>query len=178
MKTKKCFECLAQIESNELNYSVKKFGIPLCRSCQNKLSDSLSKATDETKLLYFALRTKGVPAELEKWDGFKHIDIAITRSKLNIEVDGAHHNTNLKQTLADLRRTYHSFKKGFFTLRIPNTILRDEDAFQEAVTLICEIAEIAGISAKQNQARNTNYAKSKQPNEGQIMSRILSLLDD
>lgn len=29
---------------------------------------------------------------MEKFDGFKHIDIAIPEAKVNIEVDGGHHN--------------------------------------------------------------------------------------
>ncbi|MDR2810764.1 MAG: DUF559 domain-containing protein [Tannerellaceae bacterium] len=173
MKTKKCLECSTQIQDNVWDYSVKNFGVPLCQDCQKNLKVPLQKATDEAKLLYFALRARGVPAELEKWDGNKHIDIAVTKSKLNIEVDGVHHNTNLKQTVADLRRTYHSFKKGYFTLRIPNTILRDDEAFQEAVDLVFEIAE---ISVKRNRANN-GASKSKHQNEG-LLSRILSLIGD
>jgi very-short-patch-repair endonuclease len=41
----------------------------------------------------------------------------------NIEVDGVHHNLQHRQALADLKRTYHSFLKGYFTLRIPNTLI-------------------------------------------------------
>ena len=64
-----------------------------------------------------------VPAELEKWDGFKTIDIAVTDAKVNIEVDGLHHNYSHNQALSDLKRTYYSFKKGYLTLRIPNTLI-------------------------------------------------------
>src|SRR5215510_316024 len=68
---------------------------------------------------------KGIPAQLEKYDGYKTIDIAIPEYKLNIEVDGGQHYLNPSQALVDLQRTYYSFKKGFFTLRIPNSLVEN-----------------------------------------------------
>jgi len=47
-------------------------------------------------------------------DGYKHIDIAIPEAKINIEIDGVHHNYNAQQALSDLKRTYYSFKKIFY----------------------------------------------------------------
>jgi len=79
-------------------------------------------ATDHAIELYFALKIRDVPAVLEKSDGFKSIDIAVPSAKVNIEVDGKHHNTNGKQALSDLQRTLHSFRKGYSTLRIPNSL--------------------------------------------------------
>jgi len=84
----------------------------------------IDQTTSETLALYFALRERGVPAELEKFDGHKTIDIAVTDAKVNIEVDGAHHNYDVRQALADLKRTYFSFLKGYLTLRIPNSLVR------------------------------------------------------
>lgn len=57
--------------------------------------------------MYFALKVRRVPAELEKFDGYKHIDIAVVEVKVNIEVDGRHHIYNNKQFLADLK--YYPF---------------------------------------------------------------------
>lgn len=76
--------------------------------------------------LYVVLRRRGVYAELEKYDGFKTIDIAVTNAKVNIEVDGMQHNYNAGQALADLKRTYYAFRKGFLTLRIPNSLVRND----------------------------------------------------
>ena len=95
--------------------------------------------TLEAKDLHQALIDEGVPAELEKWDGHKHIDIAIVESRINIEVDGEHHNHDSRQALKDLKRTYHSFKKGYFTIRIPNSLIREE--FHETVDWILDIIE-------------------------------------
>ncbi|PIZ52341.1 hypothetical protein COY26_04760, partial [Candidatus Woesearchaeota archaeon CG_4_10_14_0_2_um_filter_33_10] len=69
-----------------------------------------------------------------------HIDVAIPKYGINIEVDGEYHNTRPKQALADLKRTYYSYKKGFFTLRIPNSLV--EKHFEECVDLIIEIVNL------------------------------------
>ena len=92
--------------------------------------------TPEAYMLYRALIRREVPAFLEKWDGHKHIDIAVPEAKFNIEVDGKHHNTNEKQALSDLKRTYWSFKKDYITLRIPNCLVRDKEIIEETADLI------------------------------------------
>ncbi|MGV3538350.1 MAG: DUF559 domain-containing protein [Rufibacter sp.] len=89
--------------------------------------------------LYFALKNRGVPAQLEKFDGFKHIDIAIPEAKVNIEVDGGHHNYNTKQALADLKRTYFSFLKGYLTVRIPNSLVYNDEVLEETADFIVGI---------------------------------------
>jgi hypothetical protein len=81
-------------------------------------------STYEAKELGNLLKEYGWQVELEKCDGFKHIDIAIVAVKVNIEIDGRQHQ-NSKQALADLKRTYYSFKKGYVTLRIPNILVRN-----------------------------------------------------
>jgi very-short-patch-repair endonuclease len=159
-----CFECFTSIDEQVWDYSMEKFGVPLCRECQVKLEKALSKATDEAKRLYFELKRKRVPAELEKWDGSKHIDIAVTKSRLNIEVDGSHHNTSSRQALSDLKRTYYSFKRGYFTLRIPNALLHDKSFFEEVVNLICEITE---ISAQRNRYRPKRQFSKDQSSQNQ-----------
>lgn len=133
-----CVECNSGIDFRVFNYSIENFGHPLCRSCQNWFEDILdySSATDEAIDLYFALKKRGVPAKLEKCDGFKTIDIAVPDAKVNIEVDGMHHNFNSIQAMSDLRRTLFSFKKGYSTLRIPNSLARFN--LDEAADLITE----------------------------------------
>lgn len=86
----------------------------------------VQKSTPEAKKIGKLLREYGWKVELEKWDGHKSIDIAITKVKVNIEVDGKQHNLDPKQALRDLERTYYSFKKGYVTLRIPNVLVRDD----------------------------------------------------
>jgi len=73
--------------------------------------------------LYKTLLSRGLPVELEKFDGHKTIDIACVPAKLNIEIDGIQH-AFYKQALSDLKRTYYSLEQDYFTLRIPNNLIK------------------------------------------------------
>lgn len=119
-----CTECSCFVDYNIFKYSIDNYGLPLCRKCQDWIKQMTYQTTQETITLYFALKQRSVPAELEKFDGYKTIDIAVTEAKVNIEVDGQHHNFDPFQALSDLKRTYHAFKKGYLTLRIPNSLIR------------------------------------------------------
>jgi len=134
-----CLECDCSLNYDVFNYSTYNFGIPLCRSHQNWINNQLnqSSTTVEAVTLYFKLKEHGVPAELEKHDGYKTIDIAIEDAKVHIEIDGMHHNSNSRQALSDLKRTYYSFKKGYFTLRIPNSLIRND--LDETVDYIIDL---------------------------------------
>lgn len=143
-----CLECNSIISYNEFSYSVEKFNIPLCIGHQEWLSGMQTISTHETIRLYFALKIRGVPAEMEKYDGFKRIDIAITEARINIEVDGGHHNYSNQQALLDLKRTYFSFLKGYYTIRIPNSLVYNEDVLNETADCIVGIL---------NESLNKNY---------------------
>ena len=132
-----CLECQSKIGSDVFEYSVKYFGVPLCRGHQKWVKEMPDETTDEALALYFALKERDVPAEIEKFDGFKKIDIAVTEAKVNIEIDGSQHNWSHKQALSDLKRTYYSFKKGYLTLRIPNSLVNNH--LEETADLITEI---------------------------------------
>jgi hypothetical protein len=114
-----CLECNSPIQRDVYHYSSNNFGVPLCRSHQNWIRQLDTSTTDEAITLYFALKECGVDAELEKFDGYKSIDIAIEEAKVHIEVDGKHHNYNSRQALSDLKRTFYSFKKGYLRLGSP-----------------------------------------------------------
>jgi hypothetical protein len=124
-KKHSCCNCNGHIDLKVFDYSSDKFGVGLCITCQKWLKDKIDATTPETIKLYFSLKERGVPAQLEKNDGYKTIDIAVVDAKVNIEVDGAHHNFNPKQALSDLQRTYYAFKRGYLTLRIPNSLVRN-----------------------------------------------------
>ena len=80
--------------------------------------------TKEASDLKKALEEKGVCVYRELDDGHKHIDLAIPKAKINVEVDGIQHLTNPKQILADLSRGYFSHKNGYDTMHIPNEMIR------------------------------------------------------
>lgn len=136
---KYCLECRRNISQNVYSYSKNKFGVALCMEHQDWLVDMEYESTYEAIKLYFALKERGVPAQLEKFDGYKHIDIAIPEAKVNIEVDGKHHNYSKSQALADLKRTYFSFLKGFYTIRIPNSLVYNDWTLKETADFLVEI---------------------------------------
>lgn len=131
-----CTECGVPLSSEITDFSISNYGLPLCISHQQWITEMSNYSTVEAIRLYFALKQKGVPAELEKFDGFKHIDIAIPEAKVNIEVDGIQHNFDSRQALADLKRTYYSFLKGYHTIRIPNSLVRNDYVLNETAEYI------------------------------------------
>lgn len=134
-----CLECYKDISIYEYQFSMDRYNIPLCRQHQDWIQFLSNQTTVEAIRLYFALKARGVPAEIEKFDGFKHIDIAIPEAKINIEVDGAHHNYSDKQALADLKRTYFSFLNGYYTIRIPNSLVYNDHILNETADFIVGI---------------------------------------
>ena len=84
------------------------------------------KVTPEAKQLFDELSENGLFAELEHWDGHKHVDIHIPLAKLYIEVDGMQHFTNSNQIASDFLRDHHSGVAGYSTFRVPNVILREK----------------------------------------------------
>ena len=138
-----CLQCRTSINNRVFIYSSENFGYPLCIDCQEWFKEILENTTttEEATNLYFALRVRGVPAKLEKFDGYKTIDIAIPQAKVNIEVDGMHHSFDSRQAISDLRRTLHSFKKGYYTLHIPNSLAKYN--LDEAADLITEFLNIS-----------------------------------
>jgi len=129
-----CMKCDKSIDNDVYLYSLKNFKVPLCRLHQAELKNKNPRPTIETLKLYYKLLKLGIPAHLHKEDGFKTIDIAIPKYKLNIEVDGVHHNWDDKQALKDLQRDYYSFTKGYYTLHIPNSLVRKR--IDSAITYI------------------------------------------
>ena len=57
------------------------FGISLCINDKDRIKDMSTFTTEETIILYFALKHRNAPSILEKFDGFKHIEIAIPDKK-------------------------------------------------------------------------------------------------
>ena len=79
--------------------------------------------TTEALALKEALEERGVKVYKELHDGFKTIDLALPKAKINIEVDGIQHLTDPKQILADLGRGYYSHKNGYDTMHIQNEMI-------------------------------------------------------
>lgn len=88
------------------------------------------------------LEKRGITVYQELNDGYKHIDLAIPKAKLNIEVDGIQHLTDHRQILADLARGYYSNKLGFDTMHIPNEMIKSHiHEIADALAEACRIRE-------------------------------------
>ncbi len=131
-----CNACKSDISEGEYEYSKNNFGRALCRKHQQNPNAKVNTPTTEAKLLAEALRKRGWRLETEKQADFKTVDISIPDAKVNIEVDGIHHNFSKVQALADLKRTDYSYGKGWVTLRIPNSLVRDRPTLKETADLI------------------------------------------
>jgi very-short-patch-repair endonuclease len=88
-----------------------------------KIINKYKVPTKEANDLKRALEEKGVLVYVELDDGYKHVDLAIPKAKLNVEVDGIKHLTDPHQIVADLARGFYSHKSGYDTMHIPNEML-------------------------------------------------------
>ena len=121
-----CLECNAALNYLDHRNAMDSLGVELCTKHQNRMK-TVIEAHDtplEAVQLYYGLKEVGISAMLEWWDGKKSIDIAISRVKLNIEVDTEYHMLTHEQAMNDLEETMHSFKNGFTTIRIPHILIR------------------------------------------------------
>lgn len=125
-----CNKCRNPIAKEVDNYSKKYFFKPLCMSCQ---------PTENSRKLGWALIDLGWKIEFESGDGWKSVDIKIKDENVIIEVDGAQHNLDKKQALTDLKRTFYSWSKNnCVTIRIPNTLTKDEKTLRETAKYLDE----------------------------------------
>jgi very-short-patch-repair endonuclease len=96
--------------------------------------------TKEALALKEALEEQGIRVYKELHDGFKTIDLAIPKARLNVEVDGIQHLTNPEQIVTDLSRGYYSHKNGYDTIHIPNEMIRLH--LKEISTALAEASRI------------------------------------
>jgi len=102
-----------------------------------KIMSKHKKPTEEAKMLRDALKKRGVLVYIELYDGFKHVDLALPKARLDVEVDGIQHLTDPHQIVADLARGHYSHKDGYDTMHIMNETLHKHiekiaDALAEA----------------------------------------------
>ena len=121
-----CLECKKKLGYSDHKNSMDAFGVELCKDHQERMTKLIeSNATPREAIqLYYGLKEAGVTAMLEWWDGNKSIDIAISRVKLNIEIDTEYHMMTHEQAINDLEEAMHSFKNGFTTIRIPHVLIK------------------------------------------------------
>lgn len=136
----RCVKCGYRFDDKVLGYC-KEIGFNICPTCQDWYNKKEEKVSQLSKKFYLALLDAGVNVELEKFDGHKTIDLVVAAQDLrfNIEIDGLQHYQDVVQSMSDLKRTLHSLKKGFFTLRIPNVLVAEK--LRESVEIVLEMLE-------------------------------------
>jgi len=121
-----CLECNKELGYVDHKNSMDALGVELCEQHFTRMEKLVEQ--HETPLeaiqLYYGLKESGVKAMLEWWDGKKSVDIAISRVKLNIEIDTKYHMLTHEQAINDLEEAMHSFKNGFTTIRIPHVLIK------------------------------------------------------
>lgn len=121
-----CLECSKNLDYIRHKNSMDRLGVELCEKHQTRMVKLIKKNNTpvEAIQLYYGLKEAGVKTMLEWWDGKKSVDIAISRVKLNIEIDAEYHMLTHDQAINDLEKTMHSFKNGFTTIRIPHVLIK------------------------------------------------------
>ena len=121
-----CLECNKELSYQDHKISMDSLGVELCKqhfTRMQKLID-IHETPLEAIQLYYGLKAARVNAMLEWWDGNKSVDIAISRVKLNIEIDTQYNMLTHEQAINDLEEAMHSFKNGFTTIRIPHVLVK------------------------------------------------------
>ena len=140
-----CLECKKELGYLDHKNAMDSLGVELCAH-HHSLMKSLIKKNNtplEAIQLFYGLKEAGIQAMLEWWDGKKSIDIAISRVKLNIEIDSDYEKLTGDQAINNLEEAMHSFKNGFTTIRIPHIVVRNH--LNETVNNIIGIME--GVKA-------------------------------
>lgn len=136
-----CKDCGKPIGYGEHKTSMDLLGVELCSRHTGLIQQIIheNQTPVEAIQLFYALKEAGANPMLEWWDGQKSVDIALSRVKLNIEIDTEFNRLTHERAIQDLGQAMQSFKKGFTTLRIPSIAVKYY--LSETVDNILEIAE-------------------------------------
>lgn len=121
-----CKDCGKAIDHHQHKESMDSLGVPLCERHTRLIKKVIldNNTPIDAIHLFYALKEAGVHPMLEWWDGKKSVDIAISRVKLNIEIDKNYNMITHQQAINDLEDAMHSFKNGFTTIRIPHLAIK------------------------------------------------------
>lgn len=121
-----CLDCKNILDSGVEKASIKSLGIPLCGHHQQLIHRlmKLHATPLEAVQLYYGLKEAGAAPMLEWWDGHRSVDIALSRVRLNLEIDTEYQMFTCDQVLNILEERMYSFKESFTTIRIPHMLIR------------------------------------------------------
>jgi hypothetical protein len=93
-----CCNCHSITPQRSISYTIFRLGYVLCESCQEQLEQKLLQTTEETILLYFALRARHLPVDLQSINGHNRIDIIWASAGIYIKTGGSHEEIRLTDT--------------------------------------------------------------------------------
>gem|GEM_PF-5473085 len=137
MKTCCCALCDKPLTPKVYKHSRTYLGAPLCFPHQRMVVES--KVSSYAKKLFFALKAEKLPVVLEYQTDTGIIDIAIP-GKLYLEIDNIRHSDPDK-AWAELCRDSRTSNNQVATLRIPDSLIRDDFRFGKAVVDLTRLYE-------------------------------------
>lgn len=136
-----CLDCNKKLSHMEHRKSMDRYGVSLCQHHQQLIKRIIGRHSTpiEAIQLYYGLKTSGVYPMLEWWDGKKSVDIALSRVKLNIEIDSEYQMLTCEQVLNTLEERMYCYEDGFTTIRIPRVLVRQ--CLQDTIAAVLDITE-------------------------------------
>ncbi len=136
-----CLECKKELSYIDHRKAVELFDVELCGAHRSRMERLIRShnASVEAIILYYGLKRAGVKAMLAWWDGSKTVDLAVSRARLNIEIDHSCEPLTVDQAMGGLGKTPPLCQEGFTTLRIPHYLVRTH--LNETVEIILGIIE-------------------------------------
>lgn len=121
-----CLECKKELSYLDHRKAIELFDVELCKAHRTRLERLMKfhKTSAEAIILYYGLRQAGIKAMLAWWDGTKTVELAVSRVRLNIEIDLCREPLSVEQALEELEEAMHSYHDGYTTLRIPHYLVR------------------------------------------------------
>lgn len=124
----KCLECNARLSYLDHRNAIERFGFELCPTHLERMERLLRQKNlpPETVTLYYGLKEAGIPSMLAWWDGAQTIDLAISRVKLNINIEKEQElldPDDIVRSLGDRRLDSYD---GFTNIRIPQSLIRKD----------------------------------------------------
>ena len=136
-----CLECEKELSYMDHRRSMELFQAELCPYHRKRLERLLAKSQlpQEAVILYYGLRQEGIRPMLAWWDGKKTVDLAISRVRLNIEIDRGYESLSHQQAMQELESNLYAFRDGFTHIRIPRDLIRNHAV--ETVDVILRVME-------------------------------------
>ena len=123
-----CLECKKELSYMDHRKAIELFDVELCEAHRARMERLVKSqnAPAEAIILYYALKKAGVKAMLAWWDGKRTVDLAISRVRLNIEIDRGEESLSYEQVIAELGQAMHAYHDGFTTLWLPHYLVKTD----------------------------------------------------